>query len=169
MKRTPLILTFIGIWLAISLGAKAQRYFVQVEPVETRAFKAVMKNVGLQNWHTSPSPVSDNGALTLHELTRPECDLPVRLAFIGFGDATDNLLDDALGASPLFYYAGELSPALPRDEQRRHIVKTFGLGQFGGSRSADMPIIAVSRSPEGPQCQPDILHHWPQIEQDFRK
>ncbi len=170
MKLRPMILLAISLWLFISIGLKTQRYFLTSHVRDDLRLGNIISKVMIRlGWtEINRKPDDETQALRLFQFKKPGCDRVVLLTFVNFGEATGQVLKDALGRDVIYIQNGQATNAPPAPPQ--NLVARMAAALFSQRFEAgqDMPILVLSDYKSNPACAVDLLPYWDEIRQKFR-
>lgn len=172
MIKAGLTIVTLTLWLFLGLGGKALRYFVPQAPANSRAIQAMNLILAEQGWVPLGANVaSEKAALESFSFEKQGCSQPLHLAFIGFGDATLQVLRNGLGADLAFVQEGVVTDAPNFEHQRETVARHSVERLLGRKTSPDLPIVVLypkkfvlGAGENATGCTADISGQWPRLQ-----
>ena len=166
--RAALVFGSLSAWLFISMGAKAQRYFIPMPKIETRVLDIITRELEPRGWKSlGQIKINHQSALEIYRFEHPDCNQPAFMAFLGMGDATVQMFYEALGSSIRFVYKGAEHDQPPVKIQQMHVLYKFIAHMLGLQNGETLPIIVLKRPPESAFCQLNLTQSWAEMERQL--
>jgi hypothetical protein len=170
MKSRFVFFGAIATLLIVSVGLKAQRYLTSHINENFRLGAIISDVLKPQGWVEIESPPTDRQlTLSIFKFKKLECDKPLLVTFLNFGDATSNALQSAIGSNITFIYDGKTSNSFPAKKQFYRVMLQSVQNMLRFNDNHELPIIAISDYSSDATCDSNLVQYWPQIEQKFNK
>lgn len=170
MRHKYIIILSISLLLITSISLKAQRYVVSHVDDNLRLENIISLTLQKQGWVETARPSVDKPqALSVFKYQKADCENPLRITFLNFGDATSNALQSAIGSNILFIYDGKASSIFPVKKQFTHVMLKSIQNIFRLNDTHEMPIIALSNNNSELHCENKIVDSWAKIDAEFNK
>jgi hypothetical protein len=170
MKSRVVFLGAIAALLTLSVGLKAQRYLTSHINENFRLGAIVSSVLKTQGWVEAERPPTDKPlTFSIFKFVKRECNKPLLVTFLNFGDATSNALQSAIGANITFIYDGKITNTFPAKKQFYRVMLKSVQNMLRFSDNNEMPIIAMSDYSSDASCDSKLVESWSKIEQQFNK